>query len=132
MNMRLSVLFFVAMAVIACDRPTTPTTPIDTNFVLAPGEARVVEDTTTEIRFNGVTNDSRCPADVVCITGGDAHVQIRVASGLGTREYVLHTGDMKPVTHDDLTIHLVQVTPYPFSSRTIAPDDYRVTLRVTR
>jgi hypothetical protein len=126
-------LLLLAAAFVACDRPTTPTTPLNTQFVLAPGEAREIEDTGgTEVRFNGVANDSRCPADAVCITGGDAHVQIRVASGLGTREYILHTGDLKPVTHDDLTIHLVELAPYPFSSRTIAPNEYRATLRVTR
>jgi len=131
--MHLYTLLFAAVALVACNRPTTPTTPLNTQFVLAPGEARVIEDTGgAEVRFNGVANDSRCPADAVCVTGGDAHVQIRVASGLSTREYVLHTGDMKPVTHDDLTIHLVEVAPYPFSSRTIAQSDYRVTLRVTR
>ena len=130
--MRLYVLILAVSAIVACDRPTTPTTPLNTEFVLAPGDARFVEGTGAEVRFNSVTNDSRCPADVFCVTGGDAHVNIRVTSGIGGREYVLHTGDMKPVTHGDLTIHLVQVVPYPFSSRTISPDEYRVTLRVTR
>jgi hypothetical protein len=120
------------VAAVGCSHPNAPTTPLNTEFTLARGEAAMIEDTSTEVRFNGVTNDSRCPADVFCVTGGDAHVNIRVTSGIGTREYVLHTGDMKPVTHDTLTIHLVQVSPYPFSSRTIGPDEYRVTLRVTR
>jgi hypothetical protein len=39
---------------------------------------------------------------------------------------------MRPVKHGDLTIELVQLSPYPFSSRTIQPDEYRATLRVTR
>jgi hypothetical protein len=39
---------------------------------------------------------------------------------------------MEPVTHDGLTISLVELQPYPFSSRTIEPGDYRATLRVTR
>jgi hypothetical protein len=39
---------------------------------------------------------------------------------------------MAPVRHDDLTIALVALAPYPFSGRTIAPRDYRATLRVTR
>jgi hypothetical protein len=120
------------VAALGCNNPNSPTTPLNTEFTLARGEAATIEDTSTEVRFTGVTNDSRCPADVFCVTGGDAHVNIRVTSGIGTREYVLHTGDMKPVTHDPLTIHLVQVSPYPFSSRTISPDEYRVTLRVTR
>lgn len=130
--MRSFTLALAFLAAVGCDNPTSPTTSLNSEFTLAPGEGRRIEDTSTEVRFNSVTNDSRCPADAICVTGGDAHVNIRVISGFATREYVLHTGDMKPVTHDSLTIHLVEVSPYPFSSRTIAPDEYRVKLRVTR
>lgn len=121
------------LAATGCDNnPNSPSSPLNTEFTLARGESRSIEDTSIEVRFNGVTNDSRCPADAICITGGDAHVNIRVNSGLNSRDYVLHTGDMKPVTHDNLTIHLVELSPYPFSSRTIQPDEYRARLRVTR
>ena len=44
----------------------------------------------------------------------------------------LQTGDLRPVVHNGLTIALVQLSPYPFSARTIAPDEYRATLKVTR
>lgn len=130
--MRVSALILTVVAAIGCGNPNSPSTPLNTEFTLARGEARSIEDTSIEVRFNGVTNDSRCPADVFCVTGGDAHVNIRVSSGGNSREYVLHTGDMKPVTHDTQTIHLVELSPYPFSSRTIAPDEYRAKLRVTR
>ena len=36
------------------------------------------------------------------------------------------------VLSGDLTIALETLLPYPFSSQTIAPGDYRATLRVTR
>lgn len=65
--------------------------------------------------------------------GGDAIVRIEVLSWNGRRDgYDLHTGDMRPVRHGDLTIGLVRLEPYPFSSRTIEPGDYRATLRGTR
>ena len=127
-----SIALILLFAAVGCNNPNAPTTPLNTEFTLARGDATTIEDTSTEVRFNGVTNDSRCPADAICVTGGDAHVNIRVSSGLAARDYVLHTGDMKPVTHDSLTIHLVELSPYPFSSRTIAPDEYRARLRVTR
>ena len=44
----------------------------------------------------------------------------------------LHTGSMAPVRYGSYTITLVQLQPYPFSSRTIRPDEYRATLKVTR
>lgn len=50
-------------------------------------------------------------------------------SGSGPR---LHTGSLQPVRHDSLTITLVELSPYPFSSRTIQPGEYRATLQVTR
>ena len=44
----------------------------------------------------------------------------------------LHTGNMQPVTSGNLTIELVQLTPYPFSGKTIQQEDYRATLKVSR
>jgi hypothetical protein len=117
----------------ACDEvETSPTAPLAAEFTLAPGESRRIEGELATVSLVGVTGDSRCPADAICITGGSATVGITVASGLATRPYDLRTGDMQPVVHDRLTIALIQLSPYPFSSRTIAPDEYRATLKVTR
>jgi hypothetical protein len=100
--------------------------------VLAPGQTAGVDEAGISLRFEGVSGDSRCPADAVCVQGGDALVQIEVLTPGSRQPYVLHTGDMRPVSHADLTIALVQLAPYPFSSRTIEPGEYRATLRVTR
>jgi hypothetical protein len=59
-------------------------------------------------------------------------VRLSVLSSDGQSDYHLHTGDMQPVRHDELTIALEELSPYPFSSRTIDPGEYRATLRVTR
>lgn len=115
-----------------CKSSTAPSVPIDQNFTLAPGERVTVTDTNMRIRFLRVDGDSRCPADAVCITGGDAVVKIEVESGGDTEPFDLHTGSMAPVTYRTSTISLVSLAPYPFSSKTIAPNDYRATLRVTR
>jgi hypothetical protein len=114
------------------DSQTSPTAPLNTEFTLAPGEARSIDGELVTVRFVGVSSDSRCPADAICVLGGSATVEIAVASGLSNRSYDLRTGDMQPVVHDGLTIALVQLMPYPFSAATIAPDEYRATLKVTR
>jgi hypothetical protein len=118
----------------ACqENPAAPTARLNEPFVLAPTEIVAIAETPVRIRFVGVFGDSRCPADAFCIQGGDAIVRIDVLSfGGGTRQYDLHTGNLQPVVHDDLTIALVQLVPYPFSSRTIQPEEYRATLRVSR
>jgi hypothetical protein len=124
-------LFVAALA--ACDESITgPSVPLDQTFTMAPGDVVSIEDTSARVQFHGVEGDSRCPADAVCIQGGDAVVRVSVTADGTRRDYELHTGSMAPVTHDGLTIVLVELAPYPFSSRAIAPGDYRATLRVTR
>jgi hypothetical protein len=114
----------------ACLQITAPGS-IDEQVTLGPGQQASVAG--LGIRFEDVTGDSRCPADALCIQGGDAVVKITVTQNGGTRvDFELHTGNVRPVTHRDLTISLVQLEPYPFSSHPIDPKDYRVTLRISR
>jgi hypothetical protein len=119
----------------ACNEksPVAPTVPLNQQFTLAPGESASIENTSIGIEFLRVSGDSRCPADAICIQGGDALVEVRVSNGTAA-EYDLHTGDLSraAVTHAGYRIELVQLQPYPFSSRTIAAGDYRATLTVTR
>src|SRR5262245_26093143 len=96
--MRIAALFFCLLLMTGCDQAqTSPTAPVDAEFTLAPGQARRIEGEPLAISFVGVSGDSRCPADALCVLGGSATVAITVASGLLTRPYDLRTGDMKPV-----------------------------------
>lgn len=127
---RLALASLVTLS--ACSGPSAPTVRLNEEFVLRRGEAATLGDTGLRIGFVGVEGDSRCPADAVCIQGGDAIVRIELASASHpVATYALHTGDMRPVVHGSLTIALVQLSPYPFSAQTIQPGEYRATLRVT-
>lgn len=114
-----------------CDEALTGPS-LNEEFTLSPGEITAIAEAGVRVRFDGVEGDSRCPADAVCVQGGDALVRVAVIERSTERAYELHTGSMEPVTHDGLTITLVELQPYPFSSRPIEPGDYRATLRVTR
>jgi hypothetical protein len=128
----LPLLVCLLMGTACKDSVTEPTVPLDSRFTLAPGELAAIEPADASVRFNAVEGDSRCPGDALCITGGDARVRISILSGGSQSDYDLHTGSMAPVRHRDLTVALVELSPYPFSFRTIKPDEYRATLRVTR
>jgi len=133
--MRALVLLFCLLTASACDEksPVGPTVPLNERFTLARGEVARIDGADLRLQFVEVTGDSRCPADAVCIQGGDALVHVRVIDG-GTTVYELHTGDSSraAVTHQQVRIALVGLQPFPFSSRTIAPDEYRATFTVTR
>jgi hypothetical protein len=125
----------IALTIGACKTgsPNAPAGPVDLRVVLAPGQQTVVPGAGA-IRFEGVTNDSRCPGDATCIWAGDATVRVVVsASGGASASYELHTVDLKPVQHLDLTISLEALSPYPFASKgPIPPADYRVTIKINR
>lgn len=124
---------FVLALTVGCANPAGPRPPSTEELTLAPGQERELDGANTSLRFVGVLGDSRCPVDVVCVLGGDAlvHVQVLIrgrATVLGTHDF--HTGDPQPFRYHGLTIELRQLTPFPFSSRTIQPDEYRATFLV--
>ena len=79
--MRIATLLVCLLAATACDEsPTGPTVTLDQQFTLAPGETASIDGRGARLRFEGVTGDSRCPVDAICIQGGDAVVKVQ-ASG---------------------------------------------------
>jgi hypothetical protein len=129
--MRNAALAACLLSVTACDlfSPTGPSA-VNTEFTLAPGHSQSVAGTT--LTFVGVTSDSRCPANAICVTAGDATVRVDLSRRGTSSSQELHTASKQPVTANDLTIELVEVAPYPFSFSPIDPAAYRVTLRVSR
>lgn len=134
--MRAALVVWCLLSATACDENSLagPTVALNKQFTLAPNEVAVVSDVDLRVQFVEVTGDSRCPADAICITGGDALVHIIVSNGSSSSSYDLHTGDSSraSIVHASVKIALVELQPYPFSSRTIAPGDYRATLIASR
>jgi hypothetical protein len=134
-DMRSLVVLVAVLFTASCGAtPTGPSVPLNQQFTLAPSETAAVAGEDLMVQFVRVSGDSRCPADALCIQGGDAVVVIRAGDGRVTTAYDLHTGDgtRAAVRHRDLRIELVDLQPYPFSSQPFTPDKYRATLRVTR
>jgi len=134
--MRALALAVCLLVVTGCDEksPTGPSVSFNQQVTLAPNEVATIDGTSVRLQFVTVTGDSRCPADAVCILGGDALVEIRASSGTSGTTYQLHTGNsaLASATHDSVRFSLVQLQPYPFSSRTISPGEYRATLEIRR
>jgi hypothetical protein len=125
-------IFIAALVLSGCASTTlAPTGPFNKEVTIALGKSAPVVDGVS-VRFLAVSGDSRCPADALCIQGGDAVVKLQVTSANDTREVELHTGNTQPITSGNLTVELLQLMPYPFSGRTIQPEEYRATIRMIR
>jgi len=127
-------LAIVAVAFLgACAAAQRPSA-LDEEFQLAAGRSVRLADTDFVVRFDRVERDSRCPADVKCITAGDAVVVLGLASGRESEQlYELHTtsGD-STAAHTGYRVTLVALNPVPISTRTPRARDYVATLRVAR
>ena len=77
--------------------------------------------------------DSRCPADALCVWQGEAKISINVikdSQDLGN--FVLSTLEEKSTQRfNNFKIKLVEVQPYPYSNKEIMLSDYVITLLVS-
>ncbi len=98
------------------------------------GEAVTVAD--VPVRFDAVTEDSRCPPDVNCVWAGRAHVRLVVGGepvdlsvpGYGPNDTVPET-----ITRGGLTVRVLSMTPKaPDTPSAGGPEPLWVELDVTR
>ena len=82
-----------------------------------------------KVRFVAVTEDSRCPRDVTCVWAGEVKVplEIQESSKAASLVEILEGGSTVAGAY---RVTLVRVEPAPANGMNIAPQDYRVTLRV--
>jgi hypothetical protein len=135
-------------AAVACGNSTPPAEPNDdepqpkrvamnSEFSLRRGELASVDGGNLLITFLAVIEDSRCPADVVCVWQGDAAMTFRIERATAQAPFValdtLHT-ELQPqvATRAGYRVEVKGLQPYPYSSDEPGTRDYRVTLKVTR
>ncbi|HSF01994.1 MAG TPA: hypothetical protein VLA62_03215 [Solirubrobacterales bacterium] len=103
------------------------------SFELRVGEAAMVADELLVIGFTGVTSDSRCPIDVVCVWAGDATLRLTLRRLPNAAEVVeVKTPGTPEASYRGYTIEVPMLLPAP---RAAAPTDtgaYVATLIVRR
>ena len=83
-----------------------------------------IKFTVTEI------NDSRCPSDVVCVWAG--MVEVKFAFDAPEKKMLsLNSYNNLADTIGIYEIRLVEVQPYPVSTKQIKLEDYKVSLKIT-
>jgi hypothetical protein len=102
-------------------------------FEMKPGDAVTLDG--LRITFDGVSNDSRCPANAVCAWAGDAATSFTLEKPpAAARQRTLHTSGRyeRQAAYDAFLVRLEKLEPYPKEGATIETSDYRATLLVTR
>lgn len=104
-------------------------------FELKFGQKASIDSEKIGITFANVTEDSRCPSDVVCIQAGQATISVSVeVNGTDTGQAALTVGPKgkDSATFGQYSVRLVKLDPYPVSKVHTAPEDYVATLIVSK
>jgi hypothetical protein len=97
---------------------------------LAKGEYKRVVDAGLGVRFKGVSADSRCPIDAVCVWAGDAVAELELTAGAGTTALALHTTlEPRSESWNGAKVTLLELTPAPRAAEPTRADQYVVKLR---
>jgi len=104
-------------------------------FILLPGARAAITGEGLTVRFLDVTEDSRCPSEVVCIQAGQAVARVELESA-ASKDMALLTEvgggtGLTYLTYREYTLAF-RITPYPVSTQSIAANAYRLELTVTK
>jgi hypothetical protein len=127
--MRLAILSLVAVLA-GCNSPAAP--GLGDQFTLRVGESAALTELGLSIQFTRVVDDSRCPANAVCVWQGDGAVLLEISPLNGdanSKESVLHTSvEPHSIPVGRAELRLVKLDPYPAAPGSIDPNAYVVTL----
>ena len=102
------------------------------DFNLAVGKSATISGTDYRIKFNRVTEDSRCPVDVQCVWAGDAKIELTVArnSAPDDTRVISLTPPNSEATVGNVKIRFVSLAPTPRQSEPPASRPYVARLMV--
>lgn len=118
----------------ACSHvPTGPSAPLGAPFRVGVGQSVRLESAGFELGFDQVLEDSRCPADAICVWAGTARLKAWLrAAGEPRREIELKTFPKAPLATFGYTVEVEALEPFPYSNVRIDPRGYVATLIVKR
>lgn len=131
MKIQSSASVVLALLIAACY--SSPDSPISAKpgepFHLGYAQGATVSRAGLTIVFTTLGEDSRCPEGANCVWSGNARVVISISG----KEVSLNTDlDPKETIHSGYKVRLIAVQPYPKMNELLNPDDYTISLIVTK
>src|SRR5687767_3849024 len=125
--MRPSVCAALLLAAACSHAPTTPSAPIGTPFRVGVGQSVRLESAGIELGLDRVLDDSRCPADALCVWPGTARIQAWLRVNGSRRDIELKTFPKELLSTDGFTVEVQALEPFPYSNVRIDPRGYVAT-----
>jgi hypothetical protein len=109
-------------------------TTLGQEFTLRLGQTAQIEGEQLSITFNGVSEDSRCPRDVLCIRAGEVKCEMTVTyQGSSSSITLIQPGMTEPASETYRGYRIIySVEPYPDAGKPISPAEYRLNLTVQK
>jgi len=125
----LPVLLFL---ISSCEKETNQLAAFEVGdeVVFKLGESVQAQKNRVVLKITGI-NDSRCPSDVVCVWQGEARVYFEFDNN-GKNALLLTTLLHPKDTVGDYIFTLLDVSPYPVSTRTVPLEDYKVKVKIEK
>jgi hypothetical protein len=130
----LPVLAILLLAA-GCSSPSVVKASPGQEFSLAVSQRAELTGEDLTVTFKDVSEDSRCPKNVVCIWEGRAVCNLTVQKAGVTGELVLTQPGLTlaPTTQDYQGYqYSFSVEPYPEAGKSIAKSDYRLVMSIRR
>ncbi|MBX3147222.1 MAG: hypothetical protein KF785_10680 [Gemmatimonadales bacterium] len=126
----LTLLLTLTLALSGCLGTDSQEVALGQEFELAPNQSVRVAGTPLIIGFRRVVADSRCPIDALCVTEGQAGIELEIFGG-GPAEPILVNNPLPTAwAEDGYRIRLLDLLPLRTVAGSIGPDQYRLRLAV--
>jgi hypothetical protein len=126
-------LLIALSLVTACSKDNEVPAFLNQQIRLSGGQTAVISSEGLTIKFEEVTNDSRCPTGVTCIWAGEAKCQTTITLNGASSPLVLTvTGSSDSPTVFEGFTFTANVEPYPQAEKTIDKQSYVLVLKITK
>lgn len=138
MKFLIKVLYIIILFVLFSCEEEERRIKLDETFVLQYGETRMLSGQNQfSITFTSLLDDSRCPANSICVWAGQARVKIEINEAFEIIEKELTSGanlenQTSKINTGHYTIELLKVIPYPEKEgMSIDVSDYAIQLVIS-
>ena len=103
-------------------------------FTIGVGDSAQIAGEDMTVTFNEVLGDSRCPQDVTCVWEGVASSSVTIVYRGENYSIVLSQPGLTEQAEDTFIGYTItySLNPYPREGGEISPDEYRLTMTLTK